>query len=195
MIPTTRSASSRQRSPSDAALSTAPIADGISCGPTIVGNANAIGHFPCGKSLRKARRLSTSPAFAWATIERTISLASAETTCCSSATIRVAAPFLRPAGLPLLPFWNGIAHVVSSNRPSLALSPFVAALEVHIETVVVAALGLGFDTAIFVNPLLGEGSVFAPNLSGPGVANDHEGRPSSPLRAPSSRRIHLCHKA
>ena len=41
-----------------------------------------------------------------ATIDLTISLASAETTCCSSATMRVAAPFLRPAGLPLWPFRN-----------------------------------------------------------------------------------------
>jgi hypothetical protein len=68
-----------------------------------------------------------------------------------------------------LPFWNGIAHVVSSNGPSLALSLFEAALEVRIETIVASALDFGFDTAIFVNPLLGEGSVGARNLSGPGV--------------------------
>ena len=61
--------------------------------------------------------------------------------------------------------------------PSLALSLFEAALEVRIETVVASALDLGFDAAVFVNPLLGEGSVGAPNLSGPGVVNDHEAEP------------------
>jgi hypothetical protein len=62
-----------------------------------------------------------------------------------------------------------------ANGPPLTLSPLKAALKVHIETVVAGALGFGFDTAILVNPLFGEGSVVAPDLSGRGVAHNHEG--------------------
>jgi hypothetical protein len=70
--------------------------------------------------------------------------------------------------------------------PPITLSPLEAALKVHIETVVAGALGFGFDTAILMNPLFGEGSVVAPGPSSYGVANDHEHGASSPLRASSS---------
>jgi hypothetical protein len=85
-----------------------------------------------------------------------------------------------------LPFWNGIAHVVSSNRPPLTLSLFEAALEVRIEAIVGGSLDLIPDGSVLTNPLLGEGSVVAPGPSSYGVANDHEQGASSPLRASSS---------
>jgi hypothetical protein len=45
--------------------------------------------------------------------------------------------------------------------PPLTLNPLEAALKAHIETVIAGTFGFGFDAAIRVNPLFGEGSVVA----------------------------------
>ena len=70
-----------------------------------------------------------------------------------------------------------LMRIGALHRPSLALSPLVAALEVRIETIVGGAFDLGRNGSVVTNSLFAKGSVITPDLSGFGVANDNEAEP------------------
>jgi hypothetical protein len=98
--------------------------------------------------------------------------------------------FLRPSGLPLLPFWNGIVHVALAVRfagvtPGFGLlKPVLELLEQH---VVAGAINFGLDGAVDVNPRVAldplDGGAFAvSDVTEHGVADDgHDPRASSSL--------------